>query len=204
MSPRLNSKLAIAGLAIIALMTGCQGGQDGLPPGAETRSEPGIQIVPGAQPTEEEQQALLAARDALFEQLSGRLLETMSSEGPAAAIKVCQQEAPQIAERVGAKQGVKIGRTGVRLRNPANQAPAWAAGLIERKSETPTFVTLTNQHAAALLPIKLKAQCLLCHGPEDQIPADVRTQLALFYPGDAATGFREGELRGWFWVERLE
>ncbi|MEZ5949208.1 MAG: hypothetical protein R3C12_08335 [Planctomycetaceae bacterium] len=137
MSPRLNSKLAIAGLAIIALMTGCQGGQDGLPPGAETRSEPGIQIVPGAQPTEVEQQALLAARDALFEQLSGRLLETMSSEGPAAAIKVCQQEAPQIAERVGAKQGVKIGRTGVRLRNPANRGTRLGCRVDRAKKRNP-------------------------------------------------------------------
>jgi hypothetical protein len=151
-------------------------------------------------PNDQQQTKMLAAKDALFEKLSGRLMEAMAEGGPSAAILVCQKEAPQIAKAVGQTQGVSIGRTGVRLRNPNNQAPAWAAGLIERKTDKPTFVTLSDNKAAALLPIKLQMQCLMCHGPNEQIAPGVKAQLQSSYPADQATGFNEGDLRGWFWV----
>jgi hypothetical protein len=158
-------------------------------------------VVAGEGPTEEQKEKMLAAKEALFQRLSGRLMEAMSSEGPVAAIGVCQTEAPQIAKAISEEQGVSIGRTGVRLRNQNNQPPAWATSLVEAKTDTPIFVKLSNDHAAALLPIKLQAQCLMCHGPRDQIIPDVQAQLAKLYPDDQATGFQEGELRGWFWVE---
>jgi hypothetical protein len=34
-----------------------------------------------------------------------------------------------------------------------------------------------------------------------QIAPVIAEQLAKLYPDDQATGFLEGELRGWFWVE---
>jgi len=68
--------------------------------------------------------------------------------------------------------------------------------------DTPEFVSLSNGHAAALLPIQLQAQCLMCHGPKDQIAPAITQQLTMLYPNDQATGFQEGELRGWFWIER--
>ena len=48
--------------------------------------------------------------------------------------------------------------------------------------------------------IRLKAQCLKCHGPKEQILPEVRDALARDYPKDQATGFQEGDLRGWFWL----
>jgi hypothetical protein len=161
---------------------------------------PRITIVSGAVPDDQQQAKMLAAKDALFEKLSGRLMEAMGEGGPAAAILVCQKEAPQIASTVGQEQGVSIGRTGVRLRNPNNQAPQWAAELVEQKIDKPTFVMLSDNKAAALLPIKLQVQCLMCHGPDEQISPDVKTQLQKSYPADQATGFNEGDLRGWFWI----
>lgn len=161
---------------------------------------PQITIVQGSVPNDQQQAKMLAAKDALFEKLSGRLMEAMAQGGPSAAILVCQKEAPQIAKAVGQEQGVSIGRTGVRLRNPNNQAPAWAVELIEQKTDKPTFVTLSDNKAAALLPIKLQVQCLMCHGPDEQIAPDVKAQLQTSYPADQATGFNEGDLRGWFWV----
>ena len=53
----------------------------------------------------------------------------------------------------------------------------------------------------AFLPIKLAAPCLACHGPADDLDEDVRSALAESYPDDQATGFAEGDLRGWFWIE---
>jgi hypothetical protein len=127
-------------------------------------------------------------------------MEAMAEGGPSAAILVCQKEAPQIAKTVGQEHSVSIGRTGVRLRNPNNQAPQWATELVEQKIDKPTFVILSDKKAAALLPIKLQVQCLMCHGPDEQIAPDVKAQLQKSYPADQATGFHEGDLRGWFWI----
>ena len=161
-----------------------------------------VSVVVGETPSDDQKQAMLAAKDALFQKLSGRLMEAMSSQGPAAAIAVCQKEAPQIAADISESHGLKIGRIGVRLRNSNNQPPSWAKAMTDAKVDTPQFVTLTNGDAAALLPIKLQAQCLMCHGPTQQIAPVIQDQLVKLYPDDEATGFKEGELRGWFWIEK--
>lgn len=162
------------------------------------------QIIEGSTLTESEQSGLLAAKENLFTRLSGRLMDAMSTSGPAAAIEVCQVEAKSIAEEVGKGANVKIGRTGVRLRNTSNQPPSWAQKLVADKVNTPVFAKLSDERAVALLPIKLQAQCLMCHGSKEQIAPDVQEKLAKLYPQDQATGFSEGELRGWFWVESLD
>lgn len=160
----------------------------------------GIEVIAGATPTEPQKAAMLAAKDALFASLSARLMEAMGN-GPAAAIAVCQREASEIAAKVSADHQVKIGRTGVRLRNTTNQAPHWAKPWIESLTEEPQFAVLSNQSSAALLPIKLQPMCVMCHGPVDQILPEIKKQLVDRYPDDRAVGFQVGELRGWFWVE---
>jgi hypothetical protein len=168
--------------------------------GSDSSGSAAVTIVVGAVPEADLQAKMVAAKDALFQRLSERLMDAMSKGGPAAAILVCQQEAPQIATTVGQQQGVSIGRTGVRLRNPKNEPPAWASDLVEMNTDVPTFVTLSDDKAAALLPIRLQVQCLMCHGPEEQIAPEVMAQLQKSYPKDQATGFSEGDLRGWFWI----
>ena len=200
MNHRDFCNLAMFAVATL-LLAGCQ------KPSAEqaesqTAQPVPVTIVANSTPSEADKESMLAAKDALFTKLSGRLMEAMGSQGPASAISVCQQEAPKIAEEVGQEQGVKIGRTGVRLRNPNNTVPQWAREMTEAKVDTPQFVSLTSGQSAALLPIKLKAQCLMCHGPKDTIAPVIQDQLAELYPNDEATGFAEGELRGWFWVEK--
>lgn len=160
-----------------------------------------VTIVDGEMPTDAQREKMLAAKDALFKTLSGRLMETMGMGGPEAAITVCQKEALQLTQSVGDEYSLKIGRTGVRLRNPKNQAPEWAQTYTEAQHAEPVFAMLSDGSAAALLPIKLKAACLMCHGPKDQLAPVIQTKLASLYPNDEATGFQEGDLRGWFWLE---
>ncbi|MCR9115378.1 MAG: DUF3365 domain-containing protein [bacterium] len=143
----------------------------------------------------------VAAKDALFGRLSGRLMEVMKAKGPAAAIEVCSNEAKEIAKAVGKEHGVAIGRTSVKLRSPDNKPPAWVKPLIAKAKAEPQVVDLPHGHTGVLLPIKLKAKCVVCHGPTDKIAADVKTRLAKLYPDDQATGFQEGDLRGWFWID---
>ena len=41
----------------------------------------------------------------------------------------------------------------------------------------------------------------MCRGSAGEIDEEVLAALAENYPDDQATGFIEGDLRGWFWVE---
>ncbi len=141
-----------------------------------------------------------AAAQALGQRLTGRLQEALK-EGPVAAIAVCQDEAPGLTAEVAQAQGVRLGRTGVRLRNQGNAPPEWAAPLVERRVEQPAFLTTPAGETRALLPIHMKPLCATCHGPEEQLAPEVRAALAKRYPEDRATGFGPEELRGWFWVE---
>jgi hypothetical protein len=43
--------------------------------------------------------------------------------------------------------------------------------------------------------------CLACHG--EAVAPDVRETILARYPGDGATGFAVGDLRGALWVEVL-
>ncbi|MBL8890735.1 MAG: DUF3365 domain-containing protein [Planctomycetaceae bacterium] len=185
----------------IGAMVGCQP-EPTKPEQSAALVQPGdgVTIVAGQQPDNIQKALMLSAKEALFSALSNKLMQAMS-EGPANAIEVCQREASEIATEVGNFHQVKIGRTGVRLRNSSNQAPHWAKDWIESRTEEPQFAVLSNQSAAALLPIKLQPQCVMCHGPADQILPEIKKQLVDRYPNDQAVGFQPGELRGWFWVE---
>ena len=143
----------------------------------------------------------LAARDAMFTRLLGRLAEAMAAGGPAAAIDVCAEDAPGIAARVAEEFGVRIGRTSFRLRNPANAPPAWVEpAVLARRGGSARFVGPEGT-IGVLEPIMVMPTCLGCHGHADQLAPGVAEAVAARYPEDRATGFDAGELRGWFWIE---
>lgn len=190
-------RLGAFGLLLCVFAVGCGGPKPAADTGKNAAEAENASLA--APPTP--QQRATAARDELFQRLSTRLMAAMAQGGPPAAIPVCREEAPKIAAEVGEAMGVRIGRTSWKLRNPENQPPDWAKPLVEQRVEEPQFLDLADGHHAALLPIRLKAQCLACHGPADSLAANVRETLAEHYPNDEATGFNDGDLRGWFWVE---
>lgn len=124
-------------------------------------------------------------------------------KGPLNAISVCKVQAPEIADSLSI-DGIRIGRTSHRLRNPENQAPEWVnvvlqAYLREEKDHAPQVVSLANDREGYVEPITIKPVCLACHG--ENLAADVATQINTLYTDDEATGFKVDELRGVFWVE---
>lgn len=143
----------------------------------------------------------MKAKDELFQRLSSRLVEVLAAGGPAEAIQVCSQEAQVIASEVGEQHGVKIGRTSFRLRNAANRPPTWTAKFVDERSEKPEYLVLDDGSTGVLLPILLMPQCTVCHGDKESLAPEVSQKLADLYPDDAATGFKAGDLRGWFWIE---
>lgn len=154
----------------------------------------------------------VAARDAMFSRLFAALGEAMSRPGPdggaAGAITVCKEQAPTIARAVAREHGLMIGRTSDKLRNPANAAPAWVVALLAENAPAssptfpdPRFAAHADGSLGVTLPIRLAATCVACHGTSEQIDPSVQAALAATYPRDHATGFKEGDLRGWFWIE---
>ena len=146
-------------------------------------------------------QKALGARDELAKELLATLTTTIADKGAAAAIAVCREAAPKIAVSVSARLGVQIGRTSDRLRNPSNIAPLWAEAALASRPAQPTYLSGPGGELGALLPIRIQATCLLCHGPAESTSSEVAAQLAKLYKGDAATGYKLDDLRGWFWVE---
>ncbi len=141
-----------------------------------------------------------AARGELFSKLMEKLQVSLVEAGPAGAIDVCQQAAPQMAQEVS-RDGLRIGRTSFQLRNPKNQPPEWASEFVRLKTREPVFVGLPGEKFGALFPIKLLDQCTMCHGQPAQIGDEVHAAIRKRYPEDVATGFAPGDLRGYFWVE---
>lgn len=188
--------LVVAGTLLVG---GCQREKTTAPPEpdpAAARNGPDSD-----KPMDDPKVRAVAARDALFQALSMRLMQAMATGGPAGAIEICSQEARRLADQVGHQYNVSIGRTSFKLRNPKNTPPDWARPLVESRTEEPQFLTLPDGRTAALLPIRLQGHCVTCHGPDDQIPQEVKEALARLYPEDQARGFLAGDLRGWFWVE---
>lgn len=152
-------------------------------------------------PQQAQEAQATAARDAMMANLMGALSAELKASGPAAAITVCKDVAPAIADSVGKQFGVRIGRVSHKLRNPNNVAPAWADELLADEPGEPRMAVGPHGSLGITTPIRIASKCLLCHGPADALGADVRAALGTLYPHDAATGYREGDLRGWFWVE---
>ena len=125
------------------------------------------------------------------------------AEGPAAAIQVCRVKAPGIADALSV-DGIRIGRSSHKLRNPDNTAPGWAgpimqAYLDDASSRAPRAVKLDGDRWGYVEPIVAQPLCLTCHG--SQLAPEVAAQISELYPDDKAIGFEAGDLRGVFWLE---
>jgi hypothetical protein len=142
---------------------------------------------------------------ALQDAMQRELAAGLSRGGPALAVQSCHVDVMGVIERVERRKGVTAGRTSERLRNPANRPPPWAAALVaaqagRRARDIDGYAVDLGDAVGVLRPIVQRPMCATCHGPAQQIEPQVHAVLAARYPSDRAIGFREGDLRGWFWV----
>ena len=179
-----------------------------LPSACSTESAP-----PGPPPDKLEaaRAQAAAAADELGQQLIAALGEAIQRSGPVGAIEVCQVRAPEIAVQLGEQRGLEVGRTALRLRNPANAPDEFERGILEHfRGELERGVAPSSLNASRcepvengwrldwIRPIVLQPMCVVCHG--DALAPELRDELARRYPADQATGFKPGELRGAFTV----
>ncbi len=156
----------------------------------------------GGQPDPAEARARAAL--APFKQTLKETLTRALATSPEAAIEVCAAQAPELAKEAS-RGGVTVGRSALRLRNPANAGPAWLRPLVEELSHAPPgtpasrTVHLKDGRVGYAEAIWMAEPCLLCHG-EAVTPA-IGAKLKQRYPSDAARGFKAGDFRGVFWAE---
>ncbi len=146
-----------------------------------------------------------AAQDAAIDSAdpSGR---SAPDTGAVRAIDICRREAYAVAADVGMQQGISLGRTSHRLRNPNNAPRPWAAASSRRTSRRSTRMrrptsSISARKSACCSRFRMGETCSLCHGTKSWMPADVPAMLERAYPNDEATGFTTGDVRGWIWAE---
>jgi hypothetical protein len=144
------------------------------------------------------QQALAPFKGKLRDALTGAL-----AKGPEQAVEVCAVEAPKLAAEAS-KDGVRVGRASARNRNPANAPEGWRGEAIThfQGMENPAGVfsrVLPSGAVVVAEPILTQPMCLTCHGK--QLDPALAEKIRGRYPGDQATGYEAGQLRGIFWAE---
>lgn len=201
----MKTAMAVASVALL-LGVACarQPDVEQAPVEVAEKAENDWAIVAVGELTEEQaaqRQRGLEAVQAMAGSLMGELTAALDEDGPDGAIEVCSMRAPEIAATISNQYGVVLGRTSFRLRNQSNLPPEWAVELVNNQVADPTWLVGPDGRVAGLLPIQTKPECGMCHGPREEISDEVIAKLDEYYPEDAATGFAEGDLRGWIWVE---
>jgi len=142
---------------------------------------------------------------ASFKALSEKLTEQMKMGGPAKAIPFCNVEAMPLTKQLSEEFNVTIKRTSDKLRNQQNKPSEREQEIInyyhklisEKKEITPIVEVDSNNNKHYYAPIKLKANCLACHGKvEEFVSVKTDSIIKSLYPNDKATGYNDGDLRG--------
>jgi hypothetical protein len=141
--------------------------------------------------------------------LKGELTQAMQTGGPVNAVGVCKLRAPAIAAELGALKGWEVGRTSLKLRNPANAPDEWERARLEsfeqrkQAGEDPAkleYYAVVEQEGEPVFrymkAIPTAELCLTCHG--EKIDPAVAAKLAELYPRDQARGYKVGDIRGAF------
>ena len=140
--------------------------------------------------------------------LQAALRQEMESGGPLQAIALCNMEAPAIAA-AASRDGWQVGRTALKIRNPANQPDAWEREVLQqfeqRRQAGEDWQTMEASKTSAgefrfMKAIPTGPLCVACHGAA--LSAPVAAKLTELYPQDQATGFQPGDLRGAFTLRK--
>ncbi|MBK9304712.1 MAG: DUF3365 domain-containing protein [bacterium] len=207
---RFRTILFLAALAALAAAAGCG---DKAKQAAPAAQQPPATTA-AASDHAAELTACRTAVDRLGQALRGALQEAIAANGAIGALEVCNIEALPLTKTISTEEGVIIGRTSLRVRNPGNAPDEWeqarlaefatrkAAGEDLGAMEVWEVVDDAAGHKTFryLKAIGTAPMCLQCHGSE--LATDVGAAVKKLYPDDAATGFAVGDLRGAFTVSK--
>ena len=146
--------------------------------------------------------------------LKTELQKGMKAGGPVNAIGVCNEKAPKIAQAVSRSSGWTVARTSLKVRNPDNAPSAWEmkvlqefearkqAGADPKTLDYSEVVEINGQKVFRYMKaIPTGPVCLNCHGGQEVSP-EVAAKIKTLYPTDTARGFKVGDIRGAFVLEK--
>jgi hypothetical protein len=163
--------------------------------------------APAAMAEDKAEALVLEARQhtmAFAKALKSTLMAGMKAEGPAAAINLCNIDAPALAE-INSKDGWQVGRTSLKVRNPNNAPDAWETQVLQSFDQQlaagADIQTLEvsreyNGEFRYMKAIPVGGPCVICHG--DSLADPVQARINELYPTDQAHGYLPGQLRGAF------
>jgi hypothetical protein len=142
--------------------------------------------------------------------LQGELQAAMKEGGPTNAISVCQDRAPAIAADLSERTGWEVGRTSLKTRNTADNAPdAWERQVLEQFDarraagedvQPMAFAEVVTDNDTRtfrfMKAIPTAEVCLACHG--SALTPEVAAAIDERYPDDMARGYGLGDVRGAF------
>lgn len=145
--------------------------------------------------------------------LPPKLLQMLTAEiakgGPASAIAVCRDKAPQMAKAASEETGWSIRRVSLRNRNPKAVPDAWERAALEefdRRTAAGESPATLERYAIVseggqpvyryMRALPTQELCVGCHGASDRLALGVKERLHELYPDDKAIGYRPGEVRG--------
>ncbi len=147
--------------------------------------------------------------------LKSALKPAMKSGGPVNAIDVCNLQAGPITETISSESDWKVARTSLKVRNASNTPDAWELQTLltfeQRKAggedintiEHSEVVTLGGQSTYRYMKaIPTADLCVKCHG--SQLDHPVAAKVKELYPYDQAVGYKAGDLRGAFSLQKLK
>ena len=143
----------------------------------------------------------------LADQVRGLLLQETGKGGFVNAVKVCSEIAQETANRFHRSTGHDVRRVSLKHRNPQNIPDDYERRKLvefdflnrEKKLEKEYFEVVKEndrEYLRYMKPLVTIPLCMNCHGPNENIPSEVKAILKEKYPGDKATGFLAGDIRG--------
>lgn len=138
--------------------------------------------------------------------LKGQLQAAMKAGGPMQAVDVCRHVAPEIARQQSEASGAVVRRVAAKNRNPDAAVDASLQPYYDELDAQPTVdgkparrIWRSGEGEAervnflSAIPMQAKP-CSVCHGTD--VDPKLEAHIMQLYPGDLATGFKPGEMRG--------
>jgi hypothetical protein len=127
-------------------------------------------------------------------------LKTKMSDGSVSAVEFCSKNAILITDSVAKKHGLNIKRVSEKNRNSKNvpddgdkKALAQFADTIAKNKKPQESLVVDGRYYE---PLMTNEMCVVCHGKSSDMPKELKDKINQLYPGDRATGYGIGELRG--------
>lgn len=133
--------------------------------------------------------------------LLANVMQATKTGGPVFAVAFCNVHAMPLTDSLSKKYNCLIQRISDKYRNPGNKPSGFDKGMILKMSSLPSAEPVLISEKGKTVyykPIRVAIPaCLNCHGTEGKdISAKTLEAIRQKYPGDLATGYKEGDFRG--------